>query len=43
MIGRYRGSKLAVVALARRIDVIQHCMRVEDADFLVEGLAPTVV
>lgn len=41
-VARRRGSKRAMVALARRIGVILHRMWVEDADFRSDGPAPNV-
>lgn len=42
-VARRRGSRRAMVALARRIGVILHRMWVEDADFRADGPAPKVV
>jgi transposase len=41
-VARRRGSKRAMVALARRIDVILHRIWVDDTDFRFEGPAPQV-
>jgi transposase len=42
-LARRRGSKRAMVAVARRIGVILHRMWVEDADICADGLPPKVV
>jgi transposase len=42
-VARRRGSKRAMVALARRIGVILHRMWVDDADFRADGPAPNMV
>lgn len=39
-VARHRGSKLAMVALARRIGVILHRMWVEDTDFPADDPTP---
>ncbi len=41
-VARRRGSKRAMVALARRIGVILHRMWVEGTDFRSDGPAPRV-
>lgn len=42
-VARRRGSKRAMVALARRISVILHRMWVEDSDFRADAAVPNVI